>query len=55
MLEEHEQDPYFEMIAEQHEERLIITNEVRRPMKRDCLKYLKECREKYKKTYRCER
>lgn len=55
MLGVYEQDPYFEMIAERHEARLIVTGEVKQPIKRDCLKYLEECRKRYKKTYRCER
>ncbi|MFF5994248.1 hypothetical protein AAGS61_05775 [Lysinibacillus sp. KU-BSD001] len=59
MLEVYELDPYFEIIAQRHEARLIVTDEVtkevRKPVKRDCLKYLKECRGKFKKTYRCER
>ncbi|MFF5993433.1 hypothetical protein AAGS61_01605 [Lysinibacillus sp. KU-BSD001] len=59
MLEVYELDPYFEMVAQRHEARLIVTdadtNEVRKPVKRDCLKYLKECRGKLKKTYRWER
>ena len=55
MLEMHEQDPYFEMIAQRHEARLILTDEVKSPLKRDYLKYQKECRVQIEKTYRCER
>jgi len=55
MPEIYEQDPYFEMVAQRHEARLILTDEVKSPVKRDYLKYQKECHVQIEKTYRWER
>lgn len=54
MLRWIEQDTYLEALEQRHAARLIVSDIVRKPVKRDCLKY-QACRTLLKKAYRCER